>query len=54
MFSLVSNASKTALIHLCNSGLYQLIDCQVHTDHLESMGARHISRQEYMEVLRGE
>jgi len=51
MFSLVSNASKIALIHLCNAGLYQLIDCQVHTNHLESMGARLISREEYMGSL---
>ncbi len=53
MFSRVSNASKTALIWLCNSGLYKLIDCQVHTEHLESMGARMISREEYMALLRG-
>ncbi|MDB5149130.1 MAG: leucyl/phenylalanyl-tRNA--protein transferase [Mucilaginibacter sp.] len=51
MFSRVSNASKTALIHLCNTGLYRLIDCQVHTDHLESMGARMISREQYIDVL---
>jgi leucyl/phenylalanyl-tRNA--protein transferase len=51
MFSRVSNASKTALIALCNSGLYDLIDSQVHTDHLTSMGARMISRKEYMAIL---
>jgi leucyl/phenylalanyl-tRNA--protein transferase len=51
MFSRVSNASKTALIYLCNTGLYQLIDCQVHTDHLESMGAKMVSREQYMDVL---
>ena len=51
MFSLVSNASKAALITLSNSGLYRLIDCQVHTEHLESMGARMISRKEYMAML---
>ncbi|SEO55024.1 leucyl/phenylalanyl-tRNA--protein transferase [Mucilaginibacter gossypiicola] len=51
MFSHVSNASKTALIHLCQTGLYQLIDCQVHTGHLESMGAKMISREQYMDVL---
>lgn len=51
MFSRVSNASKTALINLCNGGNYTLIDCQVHTDHLESMGARLISRKEYMAIL---
>jgi len=54
MFSLVSNASKVALIHLCNSGLYSLIDCQVHTAHLESMGARFISRDEYMNMVNAE
>ncbi|WP_183568152.1 leucyl/phenylalanyl-tRNA--protein transferase [Mucilaginibacter sp. SP1R1] len=52
MFSRVSNASKTALIHLCQSGLYQLVDCQLHTEHLESMGARMISRDQYMAVLK--
>ena len=51
MFSLVSNASKMALISLCNTGKYTLIDCQVHTGHLESMGARMISRKEYMAIL---
>jgi len=52
MFSRVSNASKAALIWLCNAGLYQLIDCQVYTEHLESMGAQMISRAAYMDVLR--
>jgi leucyl/phenylalanyl-tRNA--protein transferase len=52
MFSSENNASKTAVIALCQSGLYQLIDCQVHTDHMESMGARMISRKEYMNILR--
>jgi leucyl/phenylalanyl-tRNA--protein transferase len=51
MFSKVSNASKTALIWLCNTGKYKLIDCQVHTEHLESMGARMISREEYIAIL---
>ena len=52
MFSRVSNASKTALISLAQSGEYSLIDCQVHTEHLESMGARMISRNYYMHELR--
>lgn len=51
MFSLVSNASKIALIHLCQSGLYRLIDCQVHTAHLASLGAKLISREEYIGIL---
>jgi leucyl/phenylalanyl-tRNA--protein transferase len=51
MFSQVSNASKTALIYLCQTNKFELIDCQVHTDHLESMGARMISREQYVAVL---
>jgi leucyl/phenylalanyl-tRNA--protein transferase len=51
MFSLVSNASKTALIWLCNTGKYKLIDCQVYTEHLESMGARMIPREEYIGIM---
>jgi leucyl/phenylalanyl-tRNA--protein transferase len=52
MFSLVSNASKTALIWLSQNNNYKLIDCQVYTDHLASMGAEMISREEYMALLR--
>lgn len=51
MFSKKSNASKIALIHLCNTDKYRLIDCQVYTPHLESMGARMISRAEYLTAL---
>jgi leucyl/phenylalanyl-tRNA--protein transferase len=51
MFSRASNASKVALITICQSGRYDLIDCQVHTEHLESMGARVISREAYMHIL---
>jgi leucyl/phenylalanyl-tRNA--protein transferase len=54
MFSLVSGASKLALIHLAQTlnthgGL--LIDCQFETPHLKTMGGRHISYEEYMELL---
>ena len=52
MFSKVSNASKVALIYLCRSGTYNLVDCQVYTRHLESMGARMISRKEYVAILK--
>jgi leucyl/phenylalanyl-tRNA--protein transferase len=51
MFSKVSNASKAALIWLCQSGQYKLIDCQVYTHHLASMGAEMIGREEYMALL---
>lgn len=53
MFSLMSNASKTALIWLCQSGTYRLIDCQVPNDHLISLGAEMISRAEYTAILKG-
>lgn len=51
MFSKVSNASKTALIILCQQKQYELIDCQMYTEHLESLGAVMISREEYQTFL---
>ena len=51
MFSLQANASKLALIALCASGKYELIDCQVYTAHLESMGAKLIARNRFTEIL---
>ncbi len=51
MFSKVSNASKAALIWLCQSGKFRFIDCQVGTEHLQSMGAEHISRDEFIALL---
>lgn len=51
MFSLRSNASKTALIWLCQQGDYRLIDCQVPNDHLMSLGAEMITREAYTEIL---
>lgn len=54
MFSKVSNASKAALIYLCQTMNYSLIDCKVYTEHLESMGAEFISRSRYMGLLNAE
>ncbi len=51
MFSHMANASKMALIALCQSQTYRLIDCQVHTDHLASLGARLIPRAAYLRLL---
>lgn len=54
MFSKVSNASKVAFAWLNQYLLennYQLLDCQVHNDHLESLGAYEIPRAEFLEVL---
>jgi len=51
MFSRVSNASKAALIYLLTSGQYKMIDCQMPTEHLATLGGRMISREEYMQAL---
>ena len=54
MFSLSPNASKFAFIqlvqHLKNEGV-KLIDCQVYTNHLESLGAKMIDRNDFMRLL---
>ncbi len=54
MFSLVSNASKIALAHLARQlGRWQfgMIDCQMNTPHLASLGAREIPRSEFIARL---
>ena len=54
MFSKVSNASKYAFISLAQklaAQNYSLIDCQLHTDHLASLGAREISREAFASHL---
>jgi len=53
MFSLVSNASKTALTWLCRTGKFKLIDCQLPNDHLMSLGAEMIEGADYLNLLRG-
>lgn len=55
MFSLESNASKTGFITLVQwlqSNGFGLIDCQVHTPHLASLGAREIPRKRFGEELK--
>ena len=51
MFSLVSNASKAGLISFIQNTDYDLIDCQIHTDHLQSLGAKNIPRTQFMTYL---
>jgi leucyl/phenylalanyl-tRNA--protein transferase len=54
MFSNVSNASKYAFIRYVNqleSEGVQLIDCQVYTRHLESLGAEMIPRARFINLL---
>jgi leucyl/phenylalanyl-tRNA---protein transferase len=54
MFSKQSNASRYAFIkyvtHLKEEGI-QLIDCQVYTEYLESLGAVMILRKDFIELL---
>lgn len=54
MFSKMSNASKFAFIlfveQLKKEGV-EIIDCQVYTEHLESLGARMISRKNFISIL---
>tara|TARA_B100000925_G_scaffold291776_1_gene281379 strand:- start:7518 stop:8150 length:633 start_codon:yes stop_codon:yes gene_type:complete len=54
MFSKSNNASKVALISLAKElkkNKYKLIDCQVPTQHLASMGAESIPRSEFLTYL---
>jgi leucyl/phenylalanyl-tRNA---protein transferase len=54
MFTRMSNASKTALLNLVSAIRelgFAVVDCQVYTDHLLSLGARMISRKEYLDIL---
>ncbi|NNG08591.1 MAG: leucyl/phenylalanyl-tRNA--protein transferase [Arenibacter sp.] len=56
MFSRSSNASKFAFIHMVKTleeQNYKLIDCQVYTAHLESLGAEEIPRKDFIEMLKG-
>ena len=52
MFSHVSNASKIGFITFIQNSKYKLIDCQLHTNYLESLGAEHISRSKFMQYLK--
>ena len=55
MFSHATDASKVALAALCcwlRQHDYQLIDCQVSSDHLLSLGAKEISRELFLTSLK--
>jgi len=55
MFSRERDASKVALARLvdeCRSRAIQVIDCQVASSHLASLGAREVSRGEFAALLR--
>ncbi|HEV8397933.1 MAG TPA: leucyl/phenylalanyl-tRNA--protein transferase [Vicinamibacterales bacterium] len=55
MFARRSDASKVALVHLVRQLRrwgFPLIDCQMSTSHLASLGARTVSRAEFLAVVR--
>ncbi|MBB5348943.1 leucyl/phenylalanyl-tRNA--protein transferase [Desulfoprunum benzoelyticum] len=55
MFSTISNASKIGLIHLVarlRKRSFQLIDCQMTTQHLLRLGAREITGERFSDLLR--
>ncbi|MGZ5209399.1 MAG: leucyl/phenylalanyl-tRNA--protein transferase [Kaistella sp.] len=54
MFAKVSNASKAGFLNfiLQHKNNLQLIDCQIHSEHLESLGARMIPKKEYLQILK--
>jgi leucyl/phenylalanyl-tRNA---protein transferase len=55
MFSKKSNASKFAFIKYVQALTLEdvtIIDCQVYTEHLESLGARMIEREEFIDLLK--
>lgn len=57
MFSTVSNASKFAFIKMAQeleSKNYLMVDCQMYTDHLASLGAKEVPRETFLELLKGE
>lgn len=54
MFSRVHDASKIALAHLCrflDQRGFAMIDCQMYTDHLASLGARPVPRHDFVQRL---
>jgi leucyl/phenylalanyl-tRNA--protein transferase len=56
MFSAQNNASKFAMLGLCSilaQNDFELLDCQVLSQHLLTLGARLIPRAEFSQILRG-
>lgn len=51
MFSREANTSKLCLKHLVDSGRYEMIDCQLPTAHLKSLGAIEIDRETFETAL---
>lgn len=56
MFAKVSNASKAGFIQFIKNQKenLEIIDCQIHSEHLESLGAEMISKKEYLTILKNQ
>lgn len=56
MFSEVSNASKAGFINFVsnNKNNFKLIDCQIHSEHLQSLGAEMIPKSDYLNILKNQ
>ena len=56
MFAKVSNASKAGFIWFVEKykNKFDVIDCQVYTEHLESLGARSIPKEDFLNFLKAE
>lgn len=53
MFSRIKDASKVALFYICNTIKPRLIDAQVESEHLLSLGAEMISRDDFLLTIKG-
>lgn len=54
MFAKISNASKAGFITYIQNSDYKLIDCQVYTEHLASLGAQEIGRDDFLYYLKSD
>ncbi len=55
MFSLMPDASKAALVHLAemlNRRRFRIIDCQIHSNHLQTLGATLMPRDIFINILK--
>lgn len=51
MFSRSKEASKVALHYICTQMKPKCIDAQIHSSHLESLGAEALSRQDFIQLI---
>lgn len=52
MFSLKKDASKVAMHYLCTRIKPYLVDAQVYSDHLETLGAEQIKRNDFVDIIK--